>query len=249
MTINDIPIGGYFTVGLFQRRNRRAPEPISWRKASYNNEFYGDDGLGAFSADEREPENESRDRRERGSNFFPQTNICQFLNSEEANWFKPQHETDTVSDALGRQPGFLYLFEGWERNLIVPHEVSVIVPSGFKRKYGELFKTTLKVSMLSRSQLFADADQSEGEQLEVFRMEGIPVNFLTRTAINTGLIAVNGRRGQSNNSPAAECNIIPFIRFDGNSPVEYSASGDYYYPLPPAEVTREITDELHQLLR
>ena len=249
MTINDIPIGGYFTVGLFQRRNRRAPEPISWRKASYNNEFYGDDGLGAFSADEREPENESRDRRERGSNFFPQTNICQFLNSEEVDWFKPQHETDTVNDLLGRQPGFLHLFEDWERSSIIPHEITAVVPSGFKRKYGETFKTTLKVSMLSKSQLSLEDGNTEGEPLGVFQMGAIPTGFVTRTAVGSGLVAIDERRRTINSSPAVDFNILPFAVFNGNSLVEYSEAGGCYYLLPPAEFAKEVTDELHQLLK
>ncbi len=220
-----------------------------WRKGSALNEFYVEEGIGRFCADAQEPENESRDRRERGSIFFPQTNICQFLNSPENNWYKPQHDTDTVDNTLKNNPGFLHLFEEWERKLIIPHEVVTAVPAGFKRKYGEKVKTTLNVSMLSRSQILISEDLTEGERLEVFANGATIYDVLTRSAVNTGLYAIDRRGRITNQRPATECNIVPFLRLNGDYPVEFNPLGNFYYVLPPEEVVKEITNELHELLK
>lgn len=250
MKISEIPVGEYLAFGQFLRSGERTPINLLWRKASEQNDFYVNDGIGKFCADAQEPENESRDRRERGSNFFLQTNICQFLNASENDWFKPQHETDVADDILKNRPGFLSLFEAWERKMITPHEIVTSVPVGFKRKYGEQVKTTLKVSMLSRSQLYGGEDLTEGEQLTLFaKGAATPVNLLFRTAVNTGLCAVDRRGRFNNHCPASECNIVPFLRLDGECFVEFSPLDGYYYVLPPEEVVKEITDELHQLLK
>lgn len=250
MTIREIPVGEFLSFGQFIRRGSRSTDDIFWRKASSKNEFYSDGSIGKFCADAQEPENESRDRRERGSNFFPQTNICQFLNSTEKDWFKPQHETDTADTTLKNQPGFLSLFDEWERKLIIPHEITTVVPVGFRRKYGEQVKTTLKVSMLSKSQLFSNVDQYEDEQLELFANGSAPpIDLLTRSAVNTGLVAIDRRGRLVNQCPALECNITPFICLDGDYPVEFSSAEGYYYLLPPTEIAKEVTDELHQLLK
>ncbi len=249
MKISEIPVGEYLAFGQFRRSGDLKPFGLLWRKGSTLNEFYVQDGIGKFCADAQEPENESRDRRERGSNFFPQTNICQFLNSAEDNWYKPQHDSDTVDNTLKNNPGFLRSFEEWERKLIIPHEVVTSVPAGFKRKYGEQVKTTLKVSMLSRSQIFGGEDLTEGEQLEVFARGTTIADLLTRSAVNTGFYAIDRRRKLTNQCPALECNIVPFLRLDGDYPVEFNPAWNYHYVLPPEEVVKEITNELHELLK
>ena len=249
MKISEMPIGECLVFGQFLRTGDRIPVNLLWRKASAQNEFYASEGIGKFCADAPEPENESRDRRERGSNFFPQTNICQFLNAVGDNWFKPQHETDVANDRLKNRSGFLSSFEEWERKVIVPHEIVTSVPVGFRRKYGEQVKTTLKVSMLSRSQLYGGEELTEGEQLPIFAHGATLTNILFRTAVNTGLSAVDHRGRAVNHSPALDFNIIPFLRLDDNSTIEYNLSDGFYYILPPEEVVKEITDELHQLLK
>lgn len=250
MKISEMPVGEYLVFGQFLRSDERTPVNLLWRKASEQNEFYANDGIGKFCADAQEPENESRDRRERGSNFFPQTNICQFLNAVDDDWFKPQHEKDVADNNLKNCPGFLNLFEAWERKMITPHEIVTSVPVGFKRKYGEQVKTTLKVSMLSRSQLYGGEEPVEGEQLSLFaRGATTPVNLMLRTAVNTGLCAIDRRGRFTNHCPATEFNIVPFLRLDDDCNVEFSPLDGFYYILPPEEVLKEITDELHRLLK
>lgn len=250
MNIAEIPVGGYLSFGQFLRNGELRPTNLLWRKASEQNEFFVSNGIGKFYADAQEPENASRCRRERGSNFFPQTNICQFLNSDKDDWFEPQHDTDTVAPYMKKHPGFLRLFEQWEREMIVPQEIVTSVPKGFKRQYGEQAKTLLRISMMSRSQLIGGDDLTEGAQLELFATtRTVPLNLLTRSSIGTGLYAIDFRGHFVNRCPASEYNITPLVRLNGDCAVEFSIGDDWYTILPPKEITKAITDELHLLLK
>lgn len=58
------------------------------------------------SLDAAEPDNPDESMRELGNNFYPQSNIHQWLNSNEADWYKPSYDFDAppVSEniSLGR---------------------------------------------------------------------------------------------------------------------------------------------------
>lgn len=106
MEISDMLIGDYLTLGKFRARGNSAPRSIQWIKASMDNIFIATSGISPFCLDAREPNNESEDRRDKGSNFYPQTNLAQFLNSAEYEWYKPQHESDEVDLSMKAHPGF-----------------------------------------------------------------------------------------------------------------------------------------------
>ena len=245
MDIQNIAIGGCIRLGVFRKRGEKTPSPMDWRKVSNQNLFYLPTGIGSLVADAIEPDNESRDRRDRGSNFFPQLNVCQYLNADDLNWFKPAHETDVMDYRYGNLPGFLSAFDDWEKKLIIPQEITIQVPGGFKRKYGEVTKATVKVSIPSRSQIYGE-DATEGEQLELFKVES-PRYLLTRTAINTGLVAVDENRRIKSVSPCNTYNISPLIKLDGDCTVEYDEDDCTFYPIPPKEVIEQFTNELHKL--
>lgn len=250
MKISDLGIGAYLVFGRFPKSGERGTPDLLWRKATNQNGFYTETNIGRFSADALEPDNESRDRRERGSNFYPQTNIFQMLNSEDEDWYRPQHEADAASEKMMQYPGFLHLFEDWERKMIVPHEIVSVVPAGFKRKFGEQVKSVVKVSIPSKSQLLGGEDTTEGTRFDIFELGGaMHSDVLTRTSVGTGLYAV-GRNGKLINfTPANEVGVCPFIQLDGDSEVEYDAVSKVYYTVPPQEYIKAITDELHQLLK
>lgn len=250
MKISEIPVGKVLYFGRFRANERVHPVELRWMKASEQNAFFGTSLLGSFCADAQEPENESRDRRERGSNFFPQTNICQYLNACQPDWYMPQHETDRIDETLKNRPGFLTLFDPWERDLIVPHEVITVVPAGFRRKYGETVKTTMKVSLPSKSQAGLDLDHTEGEPLTIFKTgEYKASNFLTRTAVHSGLCAINARGSCINHSPAGTHSIAPLLYLNGDHEVVFDDAEHVYLLVPPQEIVNEITDELHRLLK
>ena len=59
------------------------------------------------SLDAAEPDNPDKDMKEFGNNFYPQSNIHQWLNSNEVDWYRPAHEFDAPpvqeNIDLGRQ--------------------------------------------------------------------------------------------------------------------------------------------------
>lgn len=245
MKVSQIPLGESLVFG------RYLVNEIIWDKVTELNGFLSHYALVHLMADAREPENTSGDRRERGSNFFPQTNICTLLNSEEKDWYKPQHDKDSVDGEVRKTyPGFLCEFDSWERRLIVPQEITTIVPRGFNREFGDHVKTTVKVSLPSRSQIYGGEDDTEGGRFEYYSQGGLlPANILLRTAIGTGLCAVGRTRQIVNQSPAKDAGIAPFILIDPNADVEFDAALGRYCILPPQSYVKEVTDELHQILK
>lgn len=241
MKIKQVPAGGLLQFG---RRLRRT---IIWQKVTEYNGFLVRSG--DYPADACEPENSNAVRRERGSNFFPQTNICTFLNSEEKNWFIPQHDVDTVDPNFQEVPGFLRDFFPWERDSILPQEITCVVPEGYRRSFGDQVKKTVKVSIPSWSQFFGGEDTTEGELFDYYRYNGCPRNVFTRTATGGSLKAI-GRKGQAlSQSPASSFGIPAFILLDGDMEVVDDDNSDAYLALPPKEYEKEVSEELHQILK
>lgn len=243
MKASELPIGSKLLFGRYL-------SDLRWTKVSENGYMITSGGVIYSEADSPEPENVSAARRARGSNFFPQTNICTLLNSEKANWYVPQHEQDNVSDRMGEFPGFLRNFDSWELDLLMPQEITVTVPKGFRREFGEQFKTTVRVSLPALSQLFAGEDETEGSRLDFFR-EGNPVpkDILTRTACGTGLYVVAQNRRPIARSPVAESAIAPLIFINPDADVEFDQREGCFYVLPPQSYQDAIASELLQLLK
>ena len=250
MKVSDIPVGYRLFLGRYTRPNDSAPSELTWFKCSQENEFVTCRNIGNHVIDEVEPENESRGRRERGSNFFPQTNICQVLNSAEKDWFNPQHDTDTAKEVYRRRPGFLKLFEDWELRFIVPHEVVSVVPEGFKRKFGEISKSMMKVSIPSVSQVLGGENQEEGKRLPGYETGDVDVfSMATRTPIGTGIQLLDRNMHKCNRSPSGSYPIYPYIHVDGNAEVYFDEEPWYYHLIPSEDYVKSIIEELEAVLQ
>lgn len=245
MKISEIPLGEYLMFGRYQR------ERIVWRKVTELNGFLVVNGIYGMMADAPEPESANNALRTRGSNFFPQTNICVLLNSEERDWYKPQHDTDAVDEPAKRCfSGFLYNFESWEQELIVPQEITTIVPNGFKHRFGEQFKTSVKVSIPSASQIGQREDETEGAPFQYYRVHSTPpIGMLTRTPVGTGMYSIGTKFNLVNTSPCKTTGIFPYILIDPNAEVDYVPQDANYIVYPSQTYTREVIDELHQILK
>lgn len=249
MKVSDLAIGSRLVMGRSSAMARRAGEcNITWKKLSFDNIFCVRSGIGYYCVDAAEPQNKSLDRRERGSNFFPQTNICGFLNSKERQWFEPKHEADVADQTLFGLPGFLSEFEKWELDLIQPQDVVTTVPDGFKRKFGTQVTTTMLVSMLSKSQVFGGDDLSEGEQLDCFaQFPNDAPRCVLRTACNSGLATIGQHRRLIGVSASTPSKIVPIIKLNGEAEIIFDTSVECYVVMPPQEIVNEIVEELHRL--
>lgn len=86
MNIGELPIGSILRFGRFDPIGRGDIEEIDWIKVSNHNEFISKKVLICMKYDEREGWNLNYN--------YELSNIRQFINSESAAWYLPQHESD-----------------------------------------------------------------------------------------------------------------------------------------------------------
>ena len=81
-------------MGAYGTRNDN-PYPIVWLKGTPNGDFITQFALDVLGFDAQEPDNtENRDARAVGNPNYGCSNILQFLNAQEENWFSPMHQYD-----------------------------------------------------------------------------------------------------------------------------------------------------------
>ena len=102
--------------------------PIMWLKATPNGDFISEKVLDYICFDARERQSDDYSARMYGNPDYGVSNIMQFLNSYDENWWKPAHGKDMppdgnnvfqVGDAYNNHCGFLYHFEDYEIDSIV----------------------------------------------------------------------------------------------------------------------------------
>jgi len=252
MTINDLSVGSKVMFGqAIYDGQRNMVIDLVWRKVAENNTFLTDFFVARKAADVPEPDNTSRDRRERGSNFFPQTNIFQWLNADRSGWFSKSHEADVAPDYVN-EPGFLSEFAQWEKDAIVPHEIVTIVPEGFRREFGVLCKNTCKVSLPALSEVTRIGDDTynqEGEFLTYFGTHGRP-RMLLRTAVASTLQCIDQYGDAASRSASQRYFIIPKICIKGDMQISDQTDSDGNHVVLPPKGSESCIDvsELYSVL-
>ena len=136
MRIGDSLMLGHYAPFAIRDIASDRPEPIIWHKADPLGHFVTAKSIDRLCMDARHiglPESHewtSPDYilRRRGSGFFPESNLCQFLNSDSESWFfkvgshePPNYET---------HPGFLSLFTEEEKRALQPeYDLLVRLPT------------------------------------------------------------------------------------------------------------------------
>lgn len=123
MKIGDLKVGAKLFFGNYGTRENTT-HPITWLKASSDNEFLSEYVLDLLRFDAQERNNPDRDIYWYGNGDYEISNIIQFMNSFEEDWYDPMHKFDAppgnpmnVNDGLGEyvnHPGFLHGFEDYE---------------------------------------------------------------------------------------------------------------------------------------
>lgn len=122
MTIADLKTGAKLVFGNYGVGHELYP--ISWLKTGKENVFLSEFVLDILRFDNREPDNPQRDEYYFGCSNYAISNIVQFINSCDDNWYEPMHQYDSppgiinaARDNLGdylHHPGFLSGFEDYE---------------------------------------------------------------------------------------------------------------------------------------
>ena len=108
MILKDLPIG----VKVRERKSS-----LAFLVAAHNHMGYRGTALVADCAvklaaiDAAEPDNPDEARRQFGNNFYPLSNIHQWLNSSQRDWYRPAHEFDAPPIAENLDHGRLDFFE------------------------------------------------------------------------------------------------------------------------------------------
>lgn len=148
-TITDLPIGAKLKFGAYSI-NGEIPHKICWikvhRDGTILTEFMED--LCAFDA--KESDNPNEYRMKYGNNRYSLSNIQQFLNAENIEWFRLTHKYDVspenhlVYDGKNgyvHKYGFLHYFKEWEIESIAESKVKTALPDKDILTDGEKYDT------------------------------------------------------------------------------------------------------------
>lgn len=112
LTVADMRVGERLFLGTYGVGE--SSHPIAWLKATRNSDFFAERVLDYICFDGRESHHDDYYLRNYGNSNYNQSNIFQFLNSEDNDWFEPTHQHDEAPGLYGNHPGFLAGFEGYE---------------------------------------------------------------------------------------------------------------------------------------
>ena len=156
-TIDQMKVGERLYLGQYGVTNDEHPR-IAWLKASPNCDFISEFALDYIQFDARETGRPTRENEFfAGNPRFAQSNINQFLNSEEDEWWSKKTEYNRPPESTTREHfGFLYWFSDYELESIV------------KKTY-ELDNTEVLTKM--RLPLFSEVIGTS--RLQLFKRKGI----------------------------------------------------------------------------
>lgn len=122
LTIADLKVGSKLVFGTYGVGGTLYP--ITWLKANKDGEFLSEFVLDIIKFDEQERNSPTNDHRYSGNSNYTLSNILQFINSYDDDWYEPSHTYDAPPgdynrpfDRIGdylHHPGFLHDFEDYE---------------------------------------------------------------------------------------------------------------------------------------
>lgn len=128
MKIGDLKVGDRLLFGTYSVNEEFKGVPVAWLKANNSGVFLAERVIDILRFDAPEPDNPIYECRYGGNSDFCKSNIKQFLNSYDDDWYVQSHEFDEPPKIdTGRQstfggylqrPGFLNGFEDYELDCI-----------------------------------------------------------------------------------------------------------------------------------
>lgn len=230
MTVAELPLGSHVVLGEYVHRTFHGHQSnqLRWTKVSNRNDFMAVNPLnGMYIFDWTEPLNPIESRRNNGNNFYPHSNIHQWLNSfSDANsgWFVPAHEYDTnvrrVDTRFFADEGFLSGFAPEEYELMETVKISGPVPYGSRQQHGKVYDVGCKVYLPSDVELtgrkWFNSDECDEQPFELFQQTSHrrPIHATTRTPFNKSYCAVCALRDGVETSIRAydRIHVVPCMR-------------------------------------
>lgn len=159
--ISDFPIG----TKVIDSDTKYDGKSIVWIIADKNHQGYPKNSVTLVmdgvikdkTFDAFEPKNWDEMRRIAGNNRYKFSNILQWLNSDQINWYKPMHSTDMPPDAgytnhkpYTNEKGFLTNFSNNFKNQLLTTSVDVQIP---KAEGGGIERVERKIHLMSPTEL------------------------------------------------------------------------------------------------
>ena len=142
--LSNLPIGAKVKLGKYQV-NTETPWDIIWTVVAKSHVGYpansvtllAEKCIDMMAFDAYEPSNTDQNRKDRGNNRYSVSNIDQWLNSSNANWYTSRHSADAPPSAANlasfystlaydTKNGFLYNFSNAERNALLDTTIRVV---------------------------------------------------------------------------------------------------------------------------
>jgi hypothetical protein len=183
--LSNLPIGSKVKFGKHQVGSE-TPWDIAWLIVAKNHVGYPTNSvtllaekcLDALSFDVREPKNTEVYRQQEGNSRYSVSNIDQWLNSPNQNWYVSRHAADTPpsteylpsynkTSPYDTRNGFLYRFAGKEQTAILNTTIQVALHSVDGGGYEDI---TRKIFIPSVSEIlpYSENGIAEGTQWEWF---------------------------------------------------------------------------------
>lgn len=238
MTIQDLQVGDHIYFGSHDYGECYGGtagvyvNDIVWVKVDEDNTMLAYP-LGVRSCmDEKEYGSSNPYRRASGSVFFPESNLFQWLNKSGTNWFVPAGDGDcgpTYEDWMG----FLSGFSEDELSLILPHQITISVPEGFKKEYGQFYQTFCLVSIPAMSEILSKPNIPSEGKLFSLRSAEVYKNLFkmswTRTAASRNTMYYLNGVELSECRPCERKQFNPKIRLKGDALVSDTPSPEGIY--------------------
>lgn len=208
----DMVVGDTFFLGKYQVESE-TPWDIEWEIVHQTNDYQiamtkQIIDLRAFDA--KEPTNTDNNRKNSGNNNWQYSNIKQFLNSDQANWYSAQHKYDapptsancgaydngTTYNAYDTHKGFLYYWSTDEKALL--KDMTFTVANNKISDGGGSYTWTGKVWIPTRTQMDGTKTNSisEGELFSKFTDNTTRVKTLhLNCAANNEYCKINNLKG------------------------------------------------------
>ena len=229
LTVADMMVGERLFLGTYGVGE--SSQPIAWLKATRNSDFLAEHVLDYIYFDGREAHHDDYYLRNYGNSNYNQSNIFQFLNSEDDDWFEPAHQYDeapgtanhsrTAAGMYRNHPGFLSGFEGYEIESLKSKVHLPIVADIVGGRRFELF---------NRKGIRAHGTQD----MVIYRnghdfTETSWIDYWTQSSYNQYAAHIIGRDGYSKNKTATQsCGLRPKCRVNPNAKIVALPDGSGY---------------------
>lgn len=226
MTIKELPVGSVLYLGGSNDNLQTDSGMFRWVKIDDKNHFIlsGTDTIIRRMFDYNEIHSPSRARRNHGNNYYPLSNIHQYLNSVEAEWYHPTHQFDECPYSRS-EVGFLTHFAPEELAAMVTQTVPYKIPRGSIKEMGDkTIAVDAKVVLPSASMVCNGLEHVEDDFNEVAyrEMRNARAIIMTRSGGDnpSRILAVSTTLMITDNCEANDwMAIMPIIQLDGETVV------------------------------